>query len=176
MNLEINFTKNYDQILELAKDIYSEFDYYWFSYWIRRTRLIEVKLDKAIVGFSQIFITNTFCGKSGVILYIAILENYRRKGLGTITINWIEDYFKFKNCEIIFATTRIENKPAIFFFKKLNYKVLYLDCIINRIKEGFDLIRKLNAYDDDILFFKKLRNKNTILDNLEECFFKEIQE
>lgn len=174
MEIKIFFSKFKEKTLELASKIYSDFDFYWFKFWLNKTKLVEAYLNNEIVGFCQVFITNTFCGKSGIIMYLGVKENLRRKGIGTKIVKWIEEYFKMKSCDVIISTTRIENFSSIRFFYKLGYKPFYLDCIERRIEEGFELIRKLQAYEDDILFIKKISKKDNKLLNLEECFAYEI--
>ncbi len=56
-------------------------------------------------------------------------------------------------------------------FAKNNYKVLFLDCIARKNQGGFGIIRKLQVYEDDFLFIKKIKDKDCILFKLEDCFY-----
>jgi ribosomal protein S18 acetylase RimI-like enzyme len=169
--MEINFSQDYENAIEIANESLDSFSLYWFKFWLKRSRLVEAKLNNKKVAVALIFITDTICGKTGVIEYMIVRKEYRRKGIATEMIKWIENYFRSKGCEFVFASTRKENVASIMLFVKNNYKVLLLDCIVRRLEEGFEIIRKLQAYEDDLLFIKKLKNKDCILFNLEECYY-----
>jgi len=86
-------------------------------------------------------------------------------------LKWIENYFKNKNCDFVFASAREDNFASIMLFAKNNYKALFLDCIARKIQGAFEIIRKLQAYEDDLLFIKKIKDKDCILFKLEDCFY-----
>jgi len=169
--MEITFSQDYESAVEIAKESLDFFSLYWFKYWLRRSRLVEAKINDAKVAVALIFITDTICGKTGVIEYIIAKKEFRRKRIASEMIKWIENYFKNKNCDFVFASTREDNFASIMLFVKNNYKVLFLDCIARKIQGGFEIIRKLQAYEDDLLFIKKIKDKDCILFKLEDCFY-----
>jgi Dinucleotide-utilizing enzymes involved in molybdopterin and thiamine biosynthesis family 2 len=64
--MEIAFSKDYENAVEIAKDSLDLFSLYWFKYWLRRSRLVEARINDAKVAVALIFITDTICGKTGV--------------------------------------------------------------------------------------------------------------
>jgi Acetyltransferase (GNAT) family. len=113
--IRIEFSKNKDNVINLASKIFSEFDLYWFKYWLNNGKLIECYYDNSLVGFCLVLIRPVIGIKGGIIMYIGVKESHRRKGIGSKILSFAENYFILHKCDSAFATTRIENKAAISF-------------------------------------------------------------
>ena len=83
--------------------------------------------------------------KKGHIVSIAILPEYRRRGIGTALMNRVMDSLKnIYDCKEVYLEVRVSNRAAIEFYKKLGFRI---DHVIKRYyKDGEDayvMVRKL---------------------------------
>ena len=62
--------------------------------------------------------------KKGHVISIAVLEEHRRKGVGTMLIKTALEEFAKKGCEVSFLEVRVSNEPAINLYKKLGYEIV----------------------------------------------------
>ncbi len=62
--------------------------------------------------------------RKGHIVSIAVLEEYRRKGLGLGLVEEALKALKNKNCSEVFLEVRVSNSDAIGLYEKLGFKVV----------------------------------------------------
>jgi len=60
--------------------------------------------------------------KCGEVLELVVESGYRSKGVGTILMNKLEEYFKEKNCNVSGVGVLVPNKTAHHLYSKLGYK------------------------------------------------------
>ena len=60
--------------------------------------------------------------KFGEVLELVVKSEYRRKGVGTMLMNKLEEYFKENNCNISGVGVLFPNKDAYRLYCKLGYK------------------------------------------------------
>ena len=61
--------------------------------------------------------------KKGHVISIAVLEEHRKKGLGTALMETALDQFRKNGCEISFLEVRVSNETAINIYKKMGYSI-----------------------------------------------------
>jgi len=61
--------------------------------------------------------------KKGHVISIAVLEEHRKKGLGTALMETALDQFRKNVCEISFLEVRVSNETAINIYKKMGYSI-----------------------------------------------------
>jgi len=86
--MEIAFSKDYESAIEIARESLDFFSFYWFKYWLRKSRLVEARINDTKVAVALIFITDTICGKTGVIEYIIVKKEFRRKRIASEPKGW----------------------------------------------------------------------------------------
>lgn len=69
------------------------------------------------------------CPKKGDITELIISKEARKKGVGTLLMQKMEDYFKSIGCEYINVSVFAYNKNAIEFYKNKGYHTRMLDMI-----------------------------------------------
>ena len=113
--------------------------------------------------------------KSIFIYAVGLFEDYRRKGYGTILMEFTEFYAKKKEKDYVTFSVLLENKPAINLYEKLSYKPLGL---------GLTLIKYLKTEENDFQIdikkesnfsFKLLKNFKTIEKKTKFWWLKEIE-
>jgi len=144
--------------LSLAERIFDDYDLFWFKYWLPRSTILVAESNDMPLGIAELVIRKTICGTTGVIMYLGVLEEFRRKGIGKILVIEAEKYFKSRGIRTFMASTRSWNKPSIILFTQLGYKALYIDELYNRLGYviTYNLVASLHAYEDDVIFVKSL--------------------
>ena len=102
--------------------------------------------DKSLVGIISLFKNSniTFAENSqSQIRGMAILDDFRKKGLGEALVNHCEEYCINNNCELIWFNARTE---AVGFYEKMGYQ-----------KTG--AIFEIKDVGEHLLMFKKLKNE-----------------
>lgn len=89
---------------------------------------LTVENDKAvglimgtIVKFNEYDYLDYKCPKEGRIIELIVSKNVRSKGIGSILIKKMEEYFKLSECEYILIDVFAYNKNAIEFYEKQGY-------------------------------------------------------
>lgn len=89
---------------------------------------LAVENDKAvglimgtIVKFNEYDYLDYECPKEGRIIELIVSKNVRSKGIGSILIKKMEEYFKLSECEYILIDVFAYNKNAIEFYEKQGY-------------------------------------------------------
>lgn len=76
-------------------------------------------VDNKIIGT----IIGGYDGHRGWIYLLAVLEKYRKKGIGKLLVEYLEREFKKLNCQKINLQIHDSNKEVAEFYKKLGYEV-----------------------------------------------------
>ncbi len=132
---------------EVIKNSLSPFDSYYALINLKSSHIIVEKEKEEIVGFAELKIYD----KVGIIFYLGVLPPYRGKGIGKKLVRRAEKYFLEKGLSISLASTRDWNKVAVSLFSSLNYKIFKEDEV------SFSIIELLNAYDDNLILCKELK-------------------
>lgn len=80
---------------------------------------LVVESERKIVGY----IIGQKELKEAKIISLAITPNWRKKGIGTILIKFLINYFKKEGVKKISLHTRTKNKIGILFLKKLDFEI-----------------------------------------------------
>ena len=99
-----------------------------FEQLIENKEIFVIKENEEIIGYATISIKEKMTHgmhyrKILDIDGICIDENYRRKGAGTLLINYIIELGKKENCTDLYLTVNEENSDAIKLYEKLGMKV-----------------------------------------------------
>lgn len=100
--------------------------------WRRETFVSEI-----MNSFSRFFIVRHNGSAAGFIIYwdipceihlinIAVRPLYRRNGIGTLMMNYMIDYGRISQKQIITLEVRVSNLGAISFYKRFNFSQLYI--------------------------------------------------
>lgn len=79
--------------------------------------------DTGIIGT----IIGGFDGRRGMMYHLAVSCNYRQKGIASALVTEIEDRLRKKGCMRMYLLVYPENKTAIEFYEKRNYKKMNVD-------------------------------------------------
>lgn len=74
-----------------------------------------------IVAFDEYDYLDYKCPKEGEITELIVSQKARSKGIGTMLMAKMEEYFKSVGCEYIMVDVFAYNKPAIKFYDKLGF-------------------------------------------------------
>ncbi len=103
----------YNSILTTNPDTFLVVDY--------NGRIVAYHMGRIEYGFSlkgkKLFI------KKGHVISIAVLEEYRKKSLGSALMQMALDQFSKNGCEISFLEVRTSNENAINIYKKNGYNI-----------------------------------------------------
>lgn len=115
-----------------------------FSEWLENNNTVIIKavLNDKIVGFAN----GSWVMDEGELLNIAVDENFRKRGIASLLLEFLEKYFMEKNVEKIFLEVREKNFSAIKFYEKHSF-----------IKNGLRKNYYKNPSDNGVLMMKKLR-------------------
>lgn len=136
--LEI-IAENYGGPIKYAKAVLEK--------WPKSDALVAFIEDVA-VGAEIFYTVNTtllIC----VHYYVAVVPQYRRRGIATALIKSVEEIC---NAEAYMAITTSDNEAAISLFTKLGYRQYFWSEIPRRARDV--LLKATCGYDDDILFIK----------------------
>lgn len=132
-----------------------------YRYWsIRLLDVLEVlvaEVDQVIVGAVELYVTSvTGYGRVGVISFIAVDFQYRRRGIGRQLVLAAESRFTQQGCRYSAASTKRWNTASINLFTTLGY------ALYERGSEVFEQLEgALYAYEDDVLLLKPLREASS---------------
>ena len=76
------------------------------------------EIDDKIVGYSCVRIMF----EEAQICNVAVLPEYRRKGIATELMTWMEEFAMEKGCERCELEVNVENLPAVELYRKCGYK------------------------------------------------------
>ncbi|MEH6537919.1 MAG: GNAT family N-acetyltransferase [Psychroserpens sp.] len=81
--------------------------------------------DETLIGVSGMwFCTRHYAGKTVEIDHVYIDDEYRNRGLGKQFLNWIYDYLKTKDCNIVELNTYVQNYPSHKFYYNEGFEIL----------------------------------------------------
>lgn len=121
------------------------------------------QLDSKLAGVGVYYTLNTIPKKVGVIYYVSVLSEYRRKGLGKSLVMSMEELMTIDNVSICIATTKHGNEVIRHMFKDLGYVEIPFEGLGNLLEH----IEKLTCgYDDDLLLIKYLDGSNASSNDL----------
>ena len=106
---------NYDKLLSIYSDIYNNPAYH----------NIVAKVDGKVVGLATIIINYDIVDKLKPFLTIwnfGVKEEYRRNKVGTKMFEYIYQFAKNNNCDLISLIAENDNKVAQAFYESLGYK------------------------------------------------------
>ena len=79
-----------------------------------------IKENENVIGFITLKVKNETEAEVGL---IAVSQNIRRKGLGTMLLQYLE-YFCYQNrIRKIYIITHLDNTNACKFYSKMNYEI-----------------------------------------------------
>lgn len=110
------------------------------------------------VGQSVIYTVDLGYSVLGVIYYIAILPEYRGKGLGKILLASAEEVLSDMRSENLLATISGDNEASLKLFGEMGYQLYSWDQISDRCGKGVaEVIRMVTCgYEDDIVALKSV--------------------
>ena len=83
--------------------------------------IVTVK-GQEVIGFAVM----KYLDVEGRLNLFAVHPNYRRKGVGTRMIRWLEKTALVNGSGVVYLETRLRNREAREFYKSLGYKVVQL--------------------------------------------------
>lgn len=115
-----------------------------FSDWAnnQNTVIFKAMLDGEIIGFAN----GSWVLDEAELLNIAVAEQARRKGVATLLLEALENYFREKNAEKIFLEVREKNLSAINFYEKHGF-----------VKNGLRKNYYSNPIDNGVLMMKIIK-------------------
>jgi len=151
--------------LRLASRIFSSYDYYWFKYWLPRSSVLVAEVNGEAVGFVEFTIRRTICGRTGIMMYVGVLPEYRGQGIGKILILSAEELLLRRGISTYMASTRSWNDHSIRLFKSLGYEIITVHDLYEKLGfyRAYELIASLHAYEDDIIMFKSISRDKCVL-------------
>jgi len=150
-NIEIRNAKKEDleQIIEINRmSLPENYSYDYFVYHLRdfgdlflvatvkengKEKIVGYIMNRIEIGLSNFGFSLT---KKGHVISIAVLEEYRRRGIGFSLMILAIEKFKKHNVSEIYLEVRVTNYPAINLYKKLNFEVVKV--IPNYYSDGED--------------------------------------
>jgi ribosomal protein S18 acetylase RimI-like enzyme len=125
---------------------------YWSIRLLDRLETIVAEVDGEVVGAAELYVTSCEgCGKVGVVAFVAVAPAWRGRGIGKRLVEEAERLFRQRGCRFAAASTRSSNKASIALFTSLGYSVH------ERGDGVFEVLEDaLYAYEDDVIFFKRL--------------------
>lgn len=154
MEVVVRFANQRDltDVAEIFESSFSGSYRYWSLRLLRVLDVLVATLNDRVVGAAEIYTTGARgYGKIGVIGFIAVKKEYRRKGVGRQLVLEAEKVFRAMGCKFSAASTRGENVASIRLFTSLGYAVY---------KRGSKVFEELEsplyAYEDDVIMLKAL--------------------
>ncbi|HDI31210.1 MAG TPA: GNAT family N-acetyltransferase [Thermofilum sp.] len=158
MRLSVREARREDlrDILEIINRSFNEWDKHWAVQGLNHTKVFIAETEERnLAGFVETYVTRVEkVGKIGVIYYIAVKPEYRHKGVGRSLVFKAEEYFRLRKAIFSTASTKYDNLASRLLFKSMGYKELLVTHNPGPVVER--LIKALYAYEDDIIFYKRL--------------------
>mgnify|MGYP000302196433 CR=1 FL=1 len=125
---------------------------YWSLRLIDRLETIVAEVGGEVVGAAELYVTSREgYGRVGVIAFVAVAPAWRGKGIGRKLVEEAEKVFRQRGCRFAAASTRSSNRASIALFTSLGYSIHERgDGVFEELEEA------LYAYEDDIVFLKRL--------------------
>lgn len=116
----------------------SDFREIWRKYLIdhvtKKSNIVVFEEDNKILGFVISEVSSDLDHSFGVICDILVQKDIRGKGVGTILINDVLEFFKENNIDQIFIESGLENHSAHDFFEKFGFKCVSKVFVLNKNK------------------------------------------
>lgn len=106
--------------------------------WLCKETYFIVEDTKKIIGVVGCFMQFRCCK----LIHMAVLKNYRRKGLGSMLLAKVDEFAKKNNANKIWLDTSSRLKESIAFYQKAGFR------LVGELKRHF--------WGEDIVLFEKL--------------------
>jgi len=143
----------------------------WHHHFARSVRdlgglVLDLVLSGRVVGQSVVYTLDLGSGTFGVVYYIAVLPQYRGRGLGRILLASSEEILAGMSSKYIVATISGDNTPSIRLFASMGYQLYGWDQIAGECGWGAaELIRMATCgYEDDIVAVKGVNGQQILPD------------
>lgn len=116
-----------ESIAEMSRELV-EYELGWS--WTRSRVIEEINSNNANVivtmaGNKEVgFAVMKYFDSEARLNLFGVHSNYRRKGIGTRMLKWLEETVLTNGTDIIYLETRLNNQTARDFYKSLGYKVI----------------------------------------------------
>jgi [SSU ribosomal protein S18P]-alanine acetyltransferase (EC 2.3.1.128) len=138
-NVEIRTARfeDLEQIIEInRRSLPENYSYDYFVYHLRdfgdlflvasikendKEKIVGYVMNRIEIGLSNFGFSLT---KKGHVISIAVLEEYRRLGIGFSLMKHTIERFKKYNISEVYLEVRVTNYPAINLYKKLNFEIV----------------------------------------------------
>ncbi|MEM3137114.1 MAG: GNAT family N-acetyltransferase, partial [Thermofilaceae archaeon] len=150
--LSLATPKDLDDVAKIFENSFSGSSRYWSLRLLKTLDVLVATLEDKVAGAAEIYATKVKgYGNMGVIGFIAVEKEYRRRGVGRELLLEAEKVFRAKSCKFSAASTKKENTASIGLFTSLGY------ALYKRGSKVFeDLEAPLYAYEDDVIMLKDL--------------------
>ncbi len=96
------------------------------------------RIERGISSFGLNFV------KKGHVVSIAVLEEHRKKGIGTVLLNTAMERMKKRGCDEVFLEVRVTNDEAIKLYEKLGFvKVRTIQYYYSDGEDAYVMARRL---------------------------------
>ena len=141
-----------EEVIRIFEESFTGSYRYWAIRDLPYTYVLAAEVDGEIVGAAELYCKrNREYGRVGVIYFLAVRRSCRGRGIGSLLVKEAERLFRSWGCRYSTASTQSSNKASLALFKKLGYRVYRRNTREFRI-----LADTLYAYEDDVIFLKKL--------------------
>jgi ribosomal protein S18 acetylase RimI-like enzyme len=97
----------------------------------KKNVILVALINNQIVGWAVAHIYKWMCSDNPPLITkigdLAILKEFRKRGIATELIKEIEKEYKKRNSKFIYVGTLLNNKPAYKLYKKMKYKDFHLE-------------------------------------------------
>lgn len=114
---------------------------------------VAVAYDSGVAGIGVFYTIPKL--SIGVVYYIAVLPEYRGRGIGKALLASIEEILSYDDIEVFIATTRRENTASRRMLIDLGYIEVDLENIDRALEETITMMTC--GYEDDLLYVKLSR-------------------
>lgn len=95
---------------------------------VENEKAVGVIMGK-IKKYSEVDYLDYKCPKAGRITELVVTKNIKSKGVGTMLVNKMEEYFKNMDCEYVSVDVFAYNENALNFYSKFGYHARMIDTI-----------------------------------------------
>lgn len=156
MEVTVRFATPRDlaNVTKIFDDSFSGSSRYWSLRLLRILDVLVAIISDKVAGAAEIYTTEVKgYGNMGVIVFIAVEKEYRRRGVGRKLVLEAEKVFRARGCKFSAASTRKENTASIRLFTSLGYTLYRRG---SRVFENLEA--SLYAYEDDVIMLKDLND------------------
>lgn len=164
-----------DPIFKKARSNFQERTKFFFSF------LFKLAITKRFILFEDGKIAGALSlekKKNSIFVYaVGLLDDYKRKGYGTLLMNFTEDFATKNEREFINFSVLLENEPAVKLYEKLGYKSQGLGLTLIRylLKDKEEIESQIKQMSNRKITFSLITNRNLIVRKAEFWWMKEIE-